>query len=190
MLQHKTLGIAAAKTDDPNAPLITGKWCKWCKHETCTIAGEEAIVTLEATNLDLLKGDVTTLDNPQLAELCSAKAAITSIFDKAETELMIRLQRGDVISGYVIGHGNPRRVWSQDEDEIVKMLKNRKFKLTDYYPPKLISPAQVMKSTLLTDVQKKGIAKNFIAEIEGKESLKQVAHTTQPSIDLTIPDFL
>ena len=188
VMQHARLAADAVLTDDPNAPLIAGKWCKWCKHTNCTIEAGEAIMTLEATNLDLLKGDVTALNNEQLSELCSAKAAITSIFDKAETELMTRLQRGDTISGYVIGHGPTRRVWSQDEDEIVKMLKNRKFKQTDYYPPKLISPAQVMKSTLLTDVQKTGIAKNFIAEIEGKESLKQVAHVaTQPS---TIPSFL
>lgn len=189
---HHRLTLAAVLTDDLQAPLITGTWCKWCKHKpNCTIAGEEAIMTIETTNLDLLKGDITTLDNEKLSELCSAKAAITAIFDRAEKELMVRLQRGEQVSGYKIGHGPAKRIWSQNEDKIVKILKNRKFKQTDYYPPKLISPAQVMKSTLLTDVQKASIEKNFIAVIEGKETLKQVAHTepassTAPS---TIPDF-
>jgi hypothetical protein len=55
------------------------------------------------------------------------------------------------------------------------MLKARRLKRDDIYPPKLASPAQIMKHPDLTDDQKAKIEKQYIATKAGELKLTKVA---------------
>lgn len=176
MQMHFELAEKAKLTDDPNAPLTHGSWCKWCKHKpNCRNELETSV------DFTLLTRDVTQLSNEELAEVYSFETTVIAIFERAKTEMFDRLGRGETVPGYVKSTGKSSRAWAYDEEAIVKALKGRKFKLSDIYPPKLISPAQVLKSSLLTEVQKKTLEDKYITMNEGKPTLKKVESTPVPS---------
>lgn len=194
------LSNAARRTDDPNAPCISGKHCQWCKANPkrgghCVTATEKSIqVVTTMSNTVEVQADIPafeyiskavadpkSLTSDQLSELLSAKDALMVAFDKCETEIKERIESGQHVSGYAMQPGRMSKKWSESEDEIVKKLKSRKLKLDDIYPKKLISPAAVLKLDKLTDAQKKKIESDLISEVAGKLTLKKVAHSVAQS---------
>lgn len=186
------LADAAYRTDDPDAPLIPGKHCQWCSHGragNCTAKSEKGLETVKTMSNDIIAtegqsffelieksmGDISQLDDAQLAELADAREPLNAIFDKVNDEIELRIQAGSVVPGYAIRPGRGSNVWNADEDTIAKMLKARKFKKEDIYPPKLISPAQVLKSDKLTDQQKKKIEEEYITYKVGSNKLTKVS---------------
>lgn len=190
---------AAVATDDPDAPCVSGKHCQWCKANPkrgghCVTATEKSIqvVTDMSTNLvspslpmfeqiSKVIADPKSLTSDQLSELLSAQDALMAAFDACKTEIQVRIEAGEHVSGYAMVSGNSSRKWNEPEEEIVKKLKSRKLKLDDIYPKKLISPAQAMKLSKLTDAQKKRIESELISEVAGKLTLKKVAHSVAQS---------
>lgn len=190
---------AATATDDPNAPTRSGKHCQWCKANPkrgghCVTATEESIkvVTDMSTNLvspslpmfeqiSKVIADPKSLTSDQLSELLSAQDALMAAFDACKTEIQARIEAGEQVNGYAMQPGKMTRKWNEPEEEIVKKLKSRKLKLDDIYPKKLISPAQAMKLSKLTDAQKKRIESELISEVAGKLTLKKVAHSVAQS---------
>lgn len=194
------MSIAAAKTDDPNAPCISGKHCQWCKANPkrgghCVTATEQSIqvvtkmsnTEVATVNLPMFEqvsqviADPKSLTSDQLAELLSAKDALMAAFDKCEAEIVERIEQGQQVNGYAMQPGRVTRKWNEPEEEIVKKLKSRKLKLDDIYPKKLASPAQILKSDKLTDAQKKRIESDLVSEVAGKLTLKKVAHNVAQS---------
>lgn len=174
---HRVLSVAAHATDDPNAPLSSGKWCRWCKHKAiCTVESSQSLETI--MDLKILNSNVLTIDNEGLSKICSAKEGLMAIFDKAEEEMMSRLNRGDQISGYAIGNGKVSKKWVADEKGVASLLKSRKFTLKEVFIAKLVSPAAALKNSKLTEMQKKSLLKDHIAEVAGADVLKRVAHDT------------
>lgn len=201
---HFKLIQAAKATDDPYAPLVAGKHCQWCKHKkNCTAESEQSIErilpmielipvaggslfeTVEATF-----GDITALPTEKLTELADSEAGIMSIFTKVKEEIETRLKAGQEVDGFVIAPGNSSRAWNADEETIAKMLKGRRMKKDEIYPSKLISPAQVEKSPLLTDTQKAAIMKEYVTSVEGKMSLKKVARKPKVTADEMFSDVI
>lgn len=190
---------AAVATDDPDAPCVSGKHCQWCKANPkrgghCVTATEKSIqvVTDMSTNLvspslpmfeqiSKVIADPKSLTSDQLSELLSAQDSLMAAFDACKAEIQFRIEAGEHVSGYAMVSGNSSRKWNEPEDVIVKKLKSRKLKLDDIYPKKLISPAQVMKLSQLTDAQKKKIDSDLISEVAGKLTLKKVAHSVAQS---------
>tara|TARA_R110000737_G_scaffold20372_1_gene38721 strand:- start:5295 stop:6647 length:1353 start_codon:yes stop_codon:yes gene_type:complete len=190
---------AAAETDKPDAPTRSGKHCQWCKANPkrgghCVTATEQSIqvVTDMSTNVAIptlpmfeqitqVIADPKSLTSDQLSELLSAQDALMAAFDACRTEIQVRIEAGEHVSGYAMQAGNSSRKWNEPEEEIVKKLKSRRLKLDDIYPKKLISPAAAMKLTKLTDVQKKKIEADLITEVAGKLTLKKVAHSVAQS---------
>lgn len=184
------LAQKAAATDDPNAPLVAGKHCRWCKHKpNCTAESEAAVgmiatIPLETTTVqssgslfELVSstfGDITTLDNARLVELADARAGIEAVFDKVEAEIQRRIEAGQDVPGYAMRPGRGSNVWNAPDEEIAKMLKARRLSQSDIYPAKLISPAQVLKLEKLTDKQKKDIQEKFISYVGGDLKLTRV----------------
>lgn len=195
------LSRAARRTDDPDAPCVSGKHCLWCKANPkrgghCTAATEQSIkvVTDMTNNTDIVQTDAPlyeyinkavadpkSLTVDQLSQLLSAKDALMAAFDKCESEIVERLNQGVSVPGYAMQPGNSKKVWNADEEDIVKALKNRRWKLDDIYPKKLISPAQVLKSDKLTDTQKKKFEEDYVSVVAGKLSLKKVSHNVAQS---------
>lgn len=194
--QADIMGTAAYRTDKKDAPLTAGKHCQWCRANPkrgghCTADAEKSLQVVESMSTELIAtdsggslfeqvhkmvADPTGLTVEQLGELASAKDALIAAFSKVEEEIEVRIDRGEKVPGWAMLPGRGSNVWSSDEETIVKALKGRRLKNVDIYPPKLISPAQVMKLNSLTDAQKTKIEKDHIAFKAGGKSLKKVAH--------------
>lgn len=191
---------AAKETDKPDAPTRSGKHCQWCKANPkrgghCVTATEQSIqVVKNMSNTEVIASDATafeyiskvvadptTLTNEQLSELLSAKDALMAAFDKCESEIQTRIEQGQHVSGYAMLPGNSTRKWNASEEDIAKMLKGRRIKLDEIYPKKLVSVAAMLKSSNLTDAQKKKIEEDYVSEIAGKITLKKVAHSVAQS---------
>lgn len=182
------LAIAADRTDKPDAPLVAGKHCQWCKHKpNCTAQSEESLEVLKMTTDVVTQGgqslfelvenvinDVESMDTQRLVELADARAGIESAFDRVEAELTARLEQGQDVDGYALKPGRASRVWNEDEETIVKMLKNRKLKAADIYPPKLASVAQIEKNPNLTPEQKEKIMSEYVTTVAGALKLTKV----------------
>jgi len=187
------LAAAATATDDPNAPLVPfpgGKGhCTWCKHKkNCSALADADIGRLEEMDINTEKlSDVTALSNLELADLADTKEALLARFAAVDAEIKQRLETGGAVPGYTMAPGRGSYKWNADEETVIKSLKSRRLKKDDYYPPKLISPAQMKKLTKLTDDQKTRISEQLVEYTPGKLTLKKVARTaaTAPVVDFS-----
>lgn len=205
------LSYAAWLTDQPDAPLIPdnkgGKgYCRWCKHKpNCTAESERSMNTVISMSNDVIATDgsslfelvgqsldkVTELPSEKLAELADARAGFDAIFAKVEEEIERRItEGGEQVPGYEMRPGNSRNVWNANEETIAKALRGRKLKKDEIYPPKLISPAQVMKHPKLTPEQRKRIQEELITTVAGNLKLTKVARDRQekPSVESMFSD--
>lgn len=194
------LSRAAHATDDPNAPLIPGKHCQWCKANPkrgghCTAETEQSIETVMSMNTEVIASDAASLpafeslsqavadpsalSETQLADLADARAAMNAAFDKVDKEIERRIETGIQVPGYAMRPGKGSRVWNDSDEVIEKALKGRRLKKTDIYPAKLISPAQLEKLDSLTAEQKDKLLKKYVTEKAGKVKLTKVARTEQ-----------
>lgn len=195
------LSDAANATDKPDAPLIAGKHCQWCRANpkrggNCTASVNDSITkvvnmsdTTELAKMPAFEmmnqvvADPRTLTSTQLAELLSAKDAMLAAFDKCEEEIKCRIGEGQNVSGYAMLPGRTTRAWNIDPEELTKKLQARKLKLDDIYPKKIISVKQLLMSDKLTDAQKKKIEEEFVSEVSGKLTLKKVAHCDTSTLE-------
>lgn len=190
------LTAAADATDDPNAPLVPGKHCMWCKHNpkrggTCTALIEESIGGIETMTTDIAVfnkdsglldlmvkavSDIKSISPADLAKIADIKPGFFAVFDNVEKEIQEKIESGVEVPGYAMVPGNASKKWNEDEEVIVKKLKAKKLKKDQIYPSKLITPAAALSHPDLTDVQKKKIKEELISEIAGKDTLKKVAY--------------
>lgn len=173
------LADAAKLTDDPDAPLVPGKHCQWCKANPargghCTKALEKAMNDLVIPGGELLTANVTDLTTDELAKLVDAKDDITKAFERASDELERRLKEGESVQGYTLAPGRSSYVWNTKEEDLVKALRRRRLTLEEIYVKKVISPAQMKKLDKLTPEQVKNITKEFVTEKVGALKLKKV----------------
>lgn len=176
----KVLAQAAKATDDPNAPLIPGKHCQWCKHKGACVeytgqALEGAALMTIATDgksslIEAIKTGAiapTEMDSARIAAILDASALITKMIEAVEAEAMRRLEAGDTVPGYEIGTGRNSREWIDEEEVVAKKLKGMRFLKDEIYPTKLVSPAQACKKTGLSDRQVKAL-ESLIKVVPGK----------------------
>lgn len=187
------LSSAAHRTDDPDAPLVPGKHCQWCKANPkrgghCTASTEQSLEVIQMSTelipadeggslfeqMGQLVADPKTLTVEQLSQLADAKDAMVTAFEKIEAEIEQRIEAGESVPGYAMRPGRASRVWNADEETIVKALKGRRLKQADIYPPKLISPAQLEKLDSLNDKQKQKLLEEYVTTTTGKLKLTRV----------------
>lgn len=195
------LAIAAHATDSPDAPLVPGDHCQWCKANPkrgghCTANSNQSLQVVENMSestlipngnvslfeqINQVMADPKSLSEEQLSDLADAEAGIQAVFDKVKEEIKERIEQGITVPGYAMQPGRGENVWNEDEESIAKKLKGRRLKLKDIYPPKLITPAQVQKLDMLSDEQKERIKKDLVTYTAGKKTLKKVARTVAQS---------
>lgn len=180
---------AADKTDDPNAPLIPGKHCEWCKHgraSNCDAKNQERIQEVKPMTelitsggsdmqqvLDLMISDPKQLTPDQLAAVLDSKSIFTKAFDSVKEEAIRRINEdGATVPGYGIGPGRATRKWAVDEEEMANKFRNAGLKQKEYYVMTLLSPAQMEKHEKLTPTQKSNLSK-LITTVAGKDTLVQ-----------------
>ena len=186
----KWLADAAAATDDPDAPLHAGWWCRWCPaniknggHCSLPVQLEESDM---GTELSIPSFDIATAEVEKLTAVQDNAKKIKDFLDAVEVELFKRAKDGQPTPGYKVGHGRATRVWT-DEDAITKYLRP-KLKIDEYAPRKLVSPAQAEKLLGKNAFQRK--AASLVATIEGKEKLVKDSGTETKEVFEQIPSFI
>jgi hypothetical protein len=198
------LAVAAGKTDDPDAPLIPGDHCQWCKANPkrgghCTAKSNQSLQVVESMSNEIVLGDgkslfemvsqvmadPKSLTEVQLAELADAEEGIQAVFDSVKAEIQTRIEQGIPVDGYAMMPSNGANKWNEEEKVIVKKLKSRRLKLAEIYPAKLITPAACLQLASLTAEQKARIEKDLITFVaSNKKTLKKVARVAQSDTDV------
>ena len=193
MVEINKLIEAAKRTDDPDAPLVPGDHCLWCKANPkrggdCAADATQTVEVLEnfmtndviaTDNTSLFEQVNTAVADPksmtveQLADFADTEASFMAIYKGVKDEIESRIDSGEHVPGYAKVPGKMSRVYAKPEEEIAKALKGRRVKKVDYMIEKLITPAALMKSSLLTDDQKSKFEKDFITEKAGAVALKK-----------------
>lgn len=183
------LSYQASQTDREDAPLVAGDHCRWCKHKpNCSAQMTESVSVMvkegndvnptgERSLFEMMEGvisDISNTTNAELVELADARAGIIALFDKVESEIGKRLESGVEVDGYAMRPSRSSRVWALPDEDMVQVLKARRLKITDIYPQKLASPAQVMKLEALSEVQKNRLEEDYIIKKEGELKLTRV----------------
>lgn len=195
-----SMANAARKTDEPDAELVAGDHCSWCRANPkrgghCNKAVSNSLAKVESMSTELIVkdgqslfeyvgnmvADPTTLTEVQLADLADARDGLVAAFDRVMDEIQKRIDAGQDVPGYAMRPGNAKRVWAKDEAEIEKALKGRRLRKDQIYPPKLISVAQALKHPDLTDAQKAKIEEDLVTTMAGKLTLKKVARQEKPA---------
>lgn len=177
----------AADTDDPNAPLIAGDWCQWCKANPkrgghCTKAAQQANEELKMENETgfeaLLDLDVRTATEQQLAEVMDLEPSLLAIqeaMERVKAEIQARLEDERDVPGWSLQPGRMSRQWT-DEEQVLEVLKKTSMKLDEFAPRKLLTPAQAEKTCSKRTFEGKLV--DLIEEKPGKLKPKRVSHRT------------
>jgi hypothetical protein len=191
------LAAAAYATDKADAPLVSGKHCQWCKANPkrgghCTAESNQSLQTVESMSTEIITkdqnlfeyiskaiADPKSLSVEQLAELADAEDGILAVFGKVKDEIQTRIEQEIHVPGYAMQPGRGSNVYSVDDKTVTKKLKACRLKQDDIFPPKLISPAQMMKLDNLTDKQKERLEKEIITFKAGKLKLTKVSRDHQ-----------
>ena len=180
------LAGAAALTDDPEAPLIPGSWCKWCLHgragnceaqkrqTVAEVTPMTEIVTAAGSDmqavLNLMIEDPDSLSGEQMEAVMNAKPLFTKAFDKVKEAAIRRIEEGGEVPGYYVGPGRASRQWALDDKEMAAKFANAKLKQNQYRRWDLISPAQVEKLESLTERQRENLLQHATT-VAGKDTL-------------------
>lgn len=180
-----TLGIAASKTDDPDAPLIPDEkkgegYCKWCKHrDNCKALSD---IRTEGDEKEMYSiSDITAMSNSELSKFLDTEDAIKDSFTYAKELTKKKIEAGERVPGRVVEPGNKSKEWKIEEEDLVKYLRAKRLKDCDIYKKEVISPAQALKLELLTDKQKKTMLTDCIREVPGKPTLKKSKVEEEPA---------
>ncbi len=131
----------AKATEDPNAPLVPGDHCTYCKHKmACKVRTGGAIQALGFADLTVQ----TNLDD-QIRKLIESKAVILEMIEGAEKEALRRAQMGSPIEGLKTVRGRGSRDWAVEEEKVLEFFKKCGVPTDSCYEKKLLSPAKVEK---------------------------------------------
>jgi len=186
--------LKAAATDAPDAPLVAGDHCKFCKHKgACSaLAGqvmkEVGVMFPQVTQpTDVVEiaqqsanKDPATMDNDQLRQIVEAAPLMRQLLEAAEKEVQRRLESGQTIPGLKLVHGRGSRAWALPEEEMADKLIRMGIPKSAVYVTKLVSPAQVEKLTWektkggekvkasLSERQLKTLETEYVSKVAGK----------------------
>jgi hypothetical protein len=186
--------LKAAATDAPDAPLVAGDHCKFCKHKgACSaLAGqvmkEVGVMFPQVTQpTDVVEiaqqsanKDPATMDNDQLRQIVEAAPLMRQLLEAAEKEVQRRLESGQTIPGLKLVHGRGSRAWVLPEEEMADKLIRMGIPKSAVYVTKLVSPAQVEKLTWektkggekvkasLSERQLKTLETEYVSKVAGK----------------------
>lgn len=184
-----TLRAAVKLTEDPNAPLHSGEWCRFCPAlalcpEVRRRAREEA--TLQFADVPVPVTEATSLPVPtdpeQLAQALNVVELLDAWARACEGMAQRFLEAGREIPGYKLVRKRANRAW-KDAEEIRAELERHEelgvIEREDYIEEKLRSPAQIEKLKVLGKNAKEREA--WVAQFTFKpEGGLTIARTSDP----------
>ena len=172
-LADLTLRILEVHDGDRAGELNAGDHCRWCpRRAECPELYELTTTTAKA---EFSEVEMT----PETAsELLSRQSAIKAFFDGIEQWVHGQLEKGVDVPGYKLVDRYGNRRYRADEDEIVRVCRNRKFGKKQIYKTELLSPAQLEKvvgKELITSlVERPHLGTTVVPESDRREAVKRL----------------
>lgn len=157
----------AAATEDPNAPLASGAWCRFCPAAgVCPELRKKAIDEAQAEFVDV---DPVELSDEKVSVLLEKCGLIEDGIRAIRKEAYNRMCGGAKVPGWKIVAKRATRKWAGEADEVLPKLTTL-FDLTedDVVEKKVRSPAQVEK--LLPKAERASLA-DFITKVSSGTTL-------------------
>lgn len=137
------LFAAAARTQEVDAPLAAGDWCRFCKaRAVCPAQVEQA----QAVAMTTFEADVVytppvpeTLVDAEVALVLEKGALVMEWIREVEAYALNRLEDGHDVPGYKLVRGRSNRRWT-DADRAAKYLARKGIPANERYTRKLVSP--------------------------------------------------
>jgi len=163
------LSEAARLAENPNAPLLSGDHCKWCKHRTnCEERNNVAFNMLEGLH-------PSKMLNKQLSSSLDNISTIEDFIENLKEEAKNRISDGEKLSGWGIETKFKTRVWIDENDAELKIknfaIKGVKLTAADRFKKKLITPTALLKLDLSKN-QIKTVEKLFHRKVDGMKLVK------------------
>jgi len=184
----------AAATDNPDAPLVSGSHCKYCKHKSCSTRAGDVIKEMgmsfpvldqpvnPVTELSQQAADLdpNTMTPEKIAQIMLAAPLVRQMIEAVEEEALRRLKAGQAIPGLKVVHGRGSRSWALPEDEMADKLIKMGIPKSAVYETKLVTPAKVEKlkweatkagekvQKQLSERQLKTLDTEYVAKVAGK----------------------
>jgi len=118
---------------------IPGRHCHWCRG-----ADQHACPALQEQTQELAKAEfstIGTLEREDIKRILDAEKVIVNYIKKLKERVA---EEGLEIDGWKPVQGYGHRKWN-DKDAVIKKLKGRKFKASEIYEKKLISPSKAIE---------------------------------------------
>lgn len=187
----------AAATDQPDAPLVSGSHCKYCKHKACAVRADDRlkeigimfpIVSQPAAPVDQVQEiaqqaadmNPTAMTDEKIAQIMLAAPLVRQMIEAVEEESLRRLKAGHPIPGLKVVNGRGSRSWALPEEEMATKLIGMGIPKGVVYETKLVTPAKVENlkwektkagakvQAQLSERQLKTLAVEYIAKVAGK----------------------
>jgi hypothetical protein len=149
---------AMEATQNPNAPLCIGDWCRFCPaRNVCPALKQETVGFTTEVEPEHLTGD-------ELGTILAKEKPIIAYFTQLKEEAFKRICKGEEVTGQKLVNKQSNRVWKDDaEVELVRIFGEDNV----YQAPKLLTPPNIEKLSA-----------------EGKTFVKEWAY--KPNAGLTI----
>lgn len=144
------LSEAAARTDDPEAPIVSGEWCRFCPASGICPVHREKILSAAADEFGDVGAEVKftppdQLSPERLGALLREADAIGNYVKAVQEYAHAQALAGNIPAGFKLVAKRATRKW-KDEDEVLKVLRGREIPDEELFTaPKLKSPAQLEK---------------------------------------------
>ena len=184
----------AAATDNPDAPLVSGSHCKYCKHKSCSTRAGDVIKEMgmsfpvlnqpvnPVTELSQQAADLdpNTMTPEKIAQIMLAAPLVRQMIESVEEEALRRLKAGQAIPGLKVVHGRGSRSWALPEEEMATKLTGMGIPKSAIWETKLVTPAKVEKlkweatkggekvQRQLSERQLKTLDTEYVAKVAGK----------------------
>lgn len=144
---------AALATDQPNAPLVAGEHCRYCKHgpncaERAKDALDKAKIMFDEKDTVIeqsLALNSTHLSDGEIVEIIESTPMIKIFLDDVYQEAKRRFRENKPIKGLKAVRGRGSRSWIGNEEDIAKVLKGMGAPLKSIYSSSFVTPAQALK---------------------------------------------
>ena len=131
---------AAHETQKPDAPLVVGSWCRWCKAKATCPAQYAMAQEVASSSFDVVVAppDPTQLSPAQLDRVLVMTPVLKSWLDSVGEYAKLRAFRGELAGWKVVASGKGHRKWT-DADKVIALLGD------DVVEKSIISVAQAEK---------------------------------------------
>ncbi len=141
--EKKVMFEDAEATQDPDAPLVVGSHCRWCKAKAICPAQQAQVVSLaqDAFAVEPVFPEKETLSMDQMIEVIEKGPLILDWIKAVGAHALHLAETGTKIPGFKLVEKRTNRRWV-DAEATETYLKGRRLKVSERYKRTLISPAQ------------------------------------------------